>query len=252
MAAVLRAALRAVRLLGDRRVLLLVLLPLLGAVALGTALAVAFWGEISGALARLVGKAAAFLGGGAAVDVLGTIAGNLAAFVALTLFTGALAVAALAVLAGPVFARVAEDRYFRGLERRRGGTLAGGVGNAATAIVLWLAGWLLALPLLFVPVLNVLAPILLGAWLNQRLFRYDALAEHAAPEERSVIFRSARGRLYGLGLLLAPLAFVPVVNLAAPLHAGLAFTCLCLDELAALRAREARATPEQPEGKATA
>jgi CysZ protein len=251
MAAVLRAALRGVRLLGDRRVLLLVLLPLLGAVALWTALAVAFWGEISGALARLVGRAAAFLGG-AAADVLGTIAGNLVAFVALTLFTGALAVAALAVLAGPVFARAAEDRYFRGLERRRGGSLAGGVGNAATAIALWLAGWLLALPLLFVPVLNVLAPVLLGAWLNQRLFRYDALAEHAAREERRVIFRSARGRLYGLGLLLAPLAFVPVVNLVAPLHAGLAFTCLCLDELAALRARGARATTEKPERKATA
>lgn len=249
MAAVLRAAVRALWLLGDRRVLLLVLAPLLGAVLLWTVLAIAFWGEISGALGRLVGRAAAFLGQGAGVDVLGSIAGNLLAFAVLTLFAGALVVAALAILAGPVFARAAEDRYFRGLERRCGGTVAGGIANATTAIALWLAGWLVALPLVFVPVLNVLAPIVLGAWLNQRLFRYDALAEHADPDERSVVFRSARGRLYGLGLLLAPLAYVPVVNLVAPLHAGLAFTCLCLDELAALRAREARAIPE---GKATA
>jgi CysZ protein len=244
MGAVARAAVRAIPLLGDRRVLSLVLLPLLGAVLLWTTLAVAFWGQISGALARLIGKASAALGSGWPVETLGSIAGNLVTFVALTLVAGAVAVAALAVLAGPVFARAVEVRYFPSLERRRGGTLAGGVLNAATAIALWLAGWLLALPLLFVPGLNVLVPVLLGAWLNQRLFRYDALAEHAAAGERRTIFRVARVRLYGLGLLLAPLAFVPVVNLVAPLHAGLAFTCLCLDELAALRARGARTMRE--------
>jgi len=39
----------------------------------------------------------------------------------------------------------------------------------------------------------------------------------------------------GLGLLLAPLAYIPVVNLFAPLYAGVAFTFLCLDALAAQR-----------------
>jgi CysZ protein len=245
MGAALRAAARAIPLLGDRRVLSLVLLPLLGAALLWTVLAAAFWGEISGAIARLVGHASAALGKGWTVEMLGSVAGNLFTFVVLTLLAGALALAALAVLAGPVFARVVEVRHFPDLERRRGGTVAGGVLNAATAITLWLAGWLLALPLLFVPVLNVAVPVLLGAWLNQRLFRYDALAEHAGSDERRTIFRAARGRLFGLGLVLAPLAFVPVVNLVAPLHAGLAFTCLCLEELAALRAREARATHDR-------
>jgi hypothetical protein len=53
-------------------------------------------------------------------------------------------------------------------------------------------------------------------------------------------------------VLLAPRAFAPVVNLVAPLRAGLAFAGLCLDELAALRPRDARATPGMLEGKATA
>jgi hypothetical protein len=40
-----------------------------------------------------------------------------------------------------------------------------------------------------------------------------------------------------LGLVLAPLSLIPVVNLFAPIYAGIAFTYLCLDELAAARAR---------------
>jgi len=46
-----------------------------------------------------------------------------------------------------------------------------------------------------------------------------------------------RGRLLVLGLVLAPLSLIPLVNLFAPIYAGIAFTYLCLDELAAFRAR---------------
>ena len=38
-----------------------------------------------------------------------------------------------------------------------------------------------------------------------------------------------------LGFVLSPLSLVPIVNLFAPIFAGIAFTCLCLDELAAHR-----------------
>jgi uncharacterized protein involved in cysteine biosynthesis len=234
MAAVLRALGRALPLLADRRVQGLVLLPLLGAVLAWTALAIAFWTPLSAGLAALVTRAATAVGAGN-LDWAGAIAGNVFAFVVLTLVVGAVGLAAVAVLAGPVFVRAVETRYFPSLERRRGGTIAGGAWNAATALAVWLAAWLTALPLLLVPGFALAVPLLLGAWLNQRLFRYDALAEHASADERRVIFRAARGRLFALGLVLAPLALVPVVNLAAPLYAGLAFTCLCLDELAALR-----------------
>ncbi len=97
--------------------------------------------------------------------------------------------------------------------------------------------WLAALPLSLLPPVGIAATLVLNAWLNQRLFRYDALAEHASAAERATVIRSARGRFFGLGLVLAPLAFVPFVNLVAPIYAGLAFTCLALDELAALRQR---------------
>ena len=73
------------------------------------------------------------------------------------------------------------------------------------------------------------------AYLMQRLFRFDALSEHATREEYREIVRRNGSRLYGLGLALAPVYYVPVVNLVAPVFSGLAFTHLCLAELDRLR-----------------
>jgi len=80
----------------------------------------------------------------------------------------------------------------------------------------------------------VLPPVLSG-FLNQRLFRYDALAEHASAEEYRAVLARAHGRLYLLGILLAFVYYIPLVNLAAPVLSALAFTHFCLAELARLR-----------------
>jgi CysZ protein len=235
MSAILDAAIRALPLVLDRRVLWLVLLPFVGAALLWVVLLLAAWSPIQGTLAALLAKWLALTGFGSALDSVAAFGAGMAAFVLLTLSAGAIALAALAVLAGPVFVRAAESRYFRDLARKRGGTTAGGVANALVTIAVWLPMWLVVLPLWFVPGLGLALSLALSAWLNQRLFRYDALAEHASAVERRQVFARARWRLLGLGLMLAPLALVPVANLVAPIYAGLAFTVLCLAELEALR-----------------
>jgi len=235
LGAALDALIRALPLLVDRRVLQLVLLPFAGAAVLWLVLLVAAWSPIQGAFATLLAKWLAFAGMGDALDAVAAFGAGVIAFVLLSLTAGAVAIAVLAVLAGPVFVQAAGSRYFRDLERRRGGTVAGGVANAAVALAVWLPLWLVVLPLWFVPGVGVALSLALSAWLNQRLFRYDALAEHASAEERRAVLARARGRLFGLGLALAPLALVPFVNVAAPIYSGLAFTVLCLAELAALR-----------------
>ncbi|HEY5862809.1 MAG TPA: EI24 domain-containing protein [Casimicrobiaceae bacterium] len=158
------------------------------------------------------------------------------AFVALALVT---ALVAIAVLAMPMIVRAVAARDFATLERRKGGTFAGSIVNAIVAIGVFVPLWIASLFLLAIPPLFVAVSLLLSAWLNQRLLRYDALAEHADARELRDIVRSTRGRLLGLGLLLAPLSYVPIVNFFAPLYAGVAFTYLCLDELAARRASAA-------------
>jgi uncharacterized protein involved in cysteine biosynthesis len=95
--------------------------------------------------------------------------------------------------------------------------------------------WLLSLPLWLTGIGELLLPALISAQFNQRMFRYDALAEHASAGEYRAVVQAAGGRLYGLGLALAALYYVPLVNLLAPMLSALAFTHLCLAELARLR-----------------
>jgi uncharacterized protein involved in cysteine biosynthesis len=139
------------------------------------------------------------------------------------------------IVAMPIIVPWVGARRFPGLQQRKGGTIAGSALNAVTAIVVFAVLWMVTLPLWFTGIgAVVLAPVL-SAYLNQRLFRYDALAEHASAEEYRVIFARAKSRMFLLGLLLAVCYYIPLLNLAAPILSALAFTHFCLGELARLR-----------------
>ena len=94
---------------------------------------------------------------------------------------------------------------------------------------------ILTLPLWLLPPLWPLIPVAIFGWGNQRLLRYDALAEHADRTEMARIFRERRGGLYLLGLQLALLAYVPVLGFFAPVVFGLAFIYYLLGALQAAR-----------------
>jgi hypothetical protein len=127
------------------------------------------------------------------------------------------------------------SRSFPGLERRRGGGLAGSGWNGLVALFGLLGFGLLSLPFWFFPPLWPVIPVLVLGWVNQRLLRYDALAEHADREEMARLFRIQRADLYVLGVLLALVAYVPIVGLFAPVLFGLAFIHYLLSALAAER-----------------
>ena len=130
-------------------------------------------------------------------------------------------------------------RRFPQLARRQGGgvlgSTAGSVWNGVVALA-GLAGLaLVSIPFWLLPPLWPLIPVAIMGWLNQRVLRYDALAEHATGEEMRIIF-ARRGRLlYFMGALFALLSYVPVVNLILPVLFGLAFIHLLLGDLQALR-----------------
>jgi CysZ protein len=229
-----RALVRAVPILFSARILAVVLLPLVAAAAAWGFVGWLMWDWMTLQIVAVLPGA----NGGWNAFAAGAIA-------ALLLMLAAVlsALVAVAVLAMPVIVATVAEREFATLARRQGGTFAGSVANAVFAIALFLPLWLVSLFLLALPPLYVVVSLILNAWLNQRLFRYDALALHASRDEMPAVIRAARGRLFVLGLMLAPLALIPFVNLLAPLYAGAAFTYLCLDELAAFRAG---GTPEIP------
>ena len=141
----------------------------------------------------------------------------------------------LSVFGMPAMVEHVAQRHYAELARRRGGGVAGSVWNGVVALA-GLAGLaLVSVPFWLVPPLWPLIPVAIMGWLNQRVLRYDALAEHASADEMRRIFGSRRRTLYTMGAILALLSYVPLVGFVAPVLFGLAFIHLLLGELQALR-----------------
>ena len=232
MAPILAALARALPILFTPRIVGLAFLPLAIAAIVWTGVAVATWHPLTAWLVSIFGASPDSLWYG--------IAANVVAAIAFAVLAVATAFTAIAILAMPVIVRTVATRDFPTLAARRGGTVTGSVGNAIAALAIFVPLWLASLVLLFVPPVYAVASLVLNAWLTQRMFRYDALAEHAAHAEIAIVIERSRTRLMGLGLALSPLSLIPLVNIfVLPLYAGIAFTELCLAELASLRAASA-------------
>jgi uncharacterized protein involved in cysteine biosynthesis len=161
----------------------------------------------------------------------------------LALLVPAMIVTALLVneiLVMPLVLRSVQARHYPLLARNGFGTAWGSFVNAAVSGMLFLVIWLATLPLWLTGVGAVLLPALNSAYLNTRIFRYDALSEHANVQEYTAIRRRAGGRLYSLGLVLGVLYYVPMLNLIAPVLSALAYTHFCLDQLTRLRSAQSR------------
>ncbi len=246
MDAVFRAFGRAVGSLVHPVILLILLIPMVVAAAVWLGVAWAYWETWTSGIQALVMDHTAY--SWTARWDLTQAAGVIAVVVIVILLTPAIIITALliaAVFAMPVLVGHVARRNYPQLERRRGGTVLGSVWNAFVAIGLFLVLWVVTIPLWLLGPIAALLPLLLSAYLNQRLFRYDALSEHADREEMQRIFAGARGKLFLLGLITGVLFFIPPFNLIGPVFAALAFVHLCLDELARLRDGERNVVGER-------
>ena len=210
--------------------------PALAAVALWLVLALLFWSRAVAVVDALL-RATPVVEWMSGVAPLAAIAANLGwillalLFVPLVLITATLIVGAYAM---PMMVSHVAERQYPELQRRGGGAL-GSVWNTFSA-VLWLAAFaLLSLPLWLVPPLWPVLPLLLLGLLNQRVFAYDALAEHASRDELKTILRRDRSELFVLGVIVSLVGHVPVLGFFAPAYAGLAYVHYCLARLRALR-----------------
>lgn len=236
MKSVISALIAAFNLLLDPKMLLHVLWPMLVSVVVWTGVAIFFWGTWTAWLTSLLQSSVLqkWMEHGAGATFSHYLVGILL-FVLLLSIIYLTALVLTAVFAVPAMVVQVADTYYPELEPKRGGTMRESIINTVAAVAIYLGGWLVSLPFwLFTP-LAILLPVLLAAYLNQRLFRFDALAEHASREEFAQIVKRSSPKLYALGAIAGLLQFMPVLNLFAPVYAGLAFTHLCLGELTRLR-----------------
>lgn len=237
MTSVFEALSRAFRDLFQFQVLWIVIWPILAASLLWFLLGVAFWSTFSGWIAS----------GLTAIGIQTWLEGveprwvayGIQAIAHLILFVPLVFVTALvitALFAMPALISLVADRDYPHLERKNGGGFAGSLLNALIALGIFAAIWLITLPLWLIGA-GLVIPFIATAYLNQRLFRYDALAEHASQDEMRAIFSSRRSLLWGLGLLTGLVQFIPILNLFAPVLTALAFIhfgLACLKNLRSL------------------
>lgn len=238
----LQALYRGLAALLHPRMLALLVLPLAAAALVWLAAVFGFWGlALHWLQAHLEQwEAAQWL---LQLWPLSLVAAHAAAvLLVLALFPVVLMVATLLVglFAMPLMvAHVARNDYPH-LERRAGGSLAGGLWQGLKGCLLFVSGILFSLPLwLFPPLWPCLSLGLLGL-LNQQVYPYDALAEHADAGELQTLLRRDRWPLFWLGTGVAAAAHVPVFGLFSPVYGGLVYAHYCLGSLEELRAAQAR------------
>lgn len=243
MGDIFKALTLALRTLLRPRMLALVLWPMLLALLLWGIAGWFFWDDWVSSASTLVARTE--------VDdwlmrwELNSVASTLVILLVLSLLMPVVLATALliaALFAMPVMVRHVATRDFPGLEARDGASFAGSVWNAVVATVVFGVLWVITLPLWLFGPLAVVIPIALSAYLNQRLFRYDALGEHASRREFEQVLERSGNRLYILGALAGLLHYVPLLNLFSPIYTGLAFIHFCLAELQKLR-RETATLP---------
>lgn len=220
---VLGALARALRDLFNLRVLWVMIWPMLAAVLLWVALGVTFWGTFSGWIVQ--GLDAIGIQSWLADLEPAWIAHGVQALLHLMLFVPVVMLTALVITAlfgMSALIRVVAERDYPHLRRENGGGLVGSLWNALVAMAVFVALWAVTLPLWLLGV-GVVVPFVAAAYLNQRLFRYDAIAEHANPGEMATLFKQERGGWWSLGLLTGLLQFVPLLNLLGAVFAALAF-----------------------------
>jgi len=224
--------------LREGRILALVLVPPVGAFVLWSVLAWLYWSYwIAWVDATL---AATAVGQWIQSHDPGWIVASAATLVLIALVVPLMLITVVViteVFVMPVVVHLVGQRHFGSLEMKRGGTVMGSVWNSVRGILAFSLLWIVTLPLWLTGIGALLLPPLLSAWFTQRMFRYDALADHAGAAEYRRIVQGSSGRLFLMGLLLALLFYVPLVNIVVPVFSALAYTHLCLGELSRIRQR---------------
>ena len=200
-------------------------------------------------------------------DVTAMLAPLLVVFAA----TPLIVVVSLLIVAGfmaPALTRLVAERRFPSLEQKRGASFIGSMFRSLGMTLLALLALVVSMPLWLIPPLVLILPPLIWGWLTYRVMSYDALAEHASPEERDELLRIHRLPLMGVGVLCGYLGAAPAIVWASGLLFAAAFFVLvpiaiwiytlvfafsalwfahyCLDALAQLRMQRAAAAVSPP------
>jgi hypothetical protein len=198
------------------RVIALSILPLVIMAAVALGLGYFFWDDALAAVrANLEGfELVATLLGWLERFGLSNLRIVLAPIIVLFLAIPIIAIASLLFVAWmmtPAMVALVAERRFAKLERKKGGSIVTSVAWSLGSTLLAVIAMVISIPLWLIPPLVLVLPPLIWGWLTYRVLSYDALVDHASPEERKQIFKEHRGWLLGIGVISGYLGAAPSV-----------------------------------------
>ncbi len=145
------------------------------------------------------------------------------------------AVLFISIVAMPIVIRHLTRAQYSDVERRGSLSVLASALNGFKSLLIFLVGYLITIPLWFIPPLILIVPWLWWGWLNSRLMRFDSLIEHATEQERVQLIQRHKSDYRLLGLSAAGLNYIPPLFIAAPVFGALAFAHYSLQSLRDLR-----------------
>ena len=233
-----RALLKALVSLLHPKMFLLMLLPVAAAIGIWMIAGVAFWAQaVSWLDAEMRGwDALQWLLAYWPLTLVAAHAAWVVLFMLMVPVVIITTVLVVGIFAMPLMVSHVAARDYAQLDERKGGTFLSSVWNGVAALAWFALLATVSLPLWLIPPVWPLLTLGLLGYLNQRVFRFDALAAHASAEEMTRIVRRERWGLFALGVCVALAAHVPVLGFFAPVYGGLVFIHFALERLRALRA----------------
>lgn len=121
------------------------------------------------------------------------------------------ALVVVGTMAMPIVAKHVGNNFYPELEKFRGGSWLGTLWISSYSFVIFLTLWVVTFPLSFIPPLTFVIQPLLWGWLTCKVMAYDALAEHASPDEYKAIVRQFRWPLLLIGCVAGVLGAAPTL-----------------------------------------
>lgn len=212
----------------DIKILLTSLLPITGAALLWGLVFYAFSSQIDNALGGLLGYIP-FMNNDwvrSAVELVGGVF----LYYELLIIT---AVMIVGVIAEWVVDRVNRKSYQ--LEKKGFGTFSGSMITSLKSNLLFMLLFVLFLPLIFIPLINIFVHLFLWMVLIKTPLFYDSIAMYATRDEYKALKKSNRLSVFTIALASAGLFLIPVVGVFIYVLQLLFFTHFNLQRLATLR-----------------
>ncbi|MFA7669130.1 MAG: EI24 domain-containing protein [Burkholderiaceae bacterium] len=145
--------------------------------------------------------------------------------------SGILGLIIAAVFIMPIVLGHLDKANYPGLRRNGQNATVLSAWNAVWVGFLFVAGWLLTMPLWLFPPFAVLLPIFWWAFAITRMLRVDAIIEHANVEERRYLWRRHNRQWWLIGFCLALINLLPPAWLIMPVFSSLVFAHFGLEIL---------------------